>query len=124
MQSTVRITGIGTFINNLKKLEKVVDKESGESAMKSAEQLRDRIRQKAPLGPTGNLKRSPVARRYESGIAIAGVDRKKAPHAQLVEFGTSHSAPHPFFRPAVAESKGKTAENFRKDIGGAINGAF
>ena len=123
MQSSIKISGIGQLTNNLKKLRTVVDKEAGESAMKSAEQLRDRIGQKAPLGPTGRLKKSPVAKRY-GNVAIAGVDRKKAPHAHLVEFGTSHSAAHPYFRPAVAEMKSKTADNFKDDVGKSISGAF
>jgi HK97 gp10 family phage protein len=31
--------------------------------------------------------------------AIAKMNYKKAPHSALVEYGTSHSAPHPYFRP-------------------------
>jgi len=123
MQPSIRITGIGQMVKNMKKLKGVVARESGESAMKSAQQIRDRIGQKAPLGLTGRLKKSPVAKRY-GNVAIAGVDRKIAPHAHLVEFGTSHSAAHPFFRPAVAESKSKTADNFKEDVGRGIKGAF
>jgi HK97 gp10 family phage protein len=123
MQSSIKITGVGQMLNNLEKLEKAVQKEAGNSAMKSAEEIRDRIRQNAPLGPTGNLKRSPVARKY-GNVAIAGVDRKIAPHAHLVEFGTSRAPAHPFFRPAVSSKKNRVAENFREDIGRGIKRSF
>lgn len=123
MKPALKIEGLNSLKKGIENLEKTVEKAAGDSAFKSAEEIRDRIQSKAPLGPTGNLKRSPVARRY-GGVSIAGIDRKIAPHAHLVEFGTSHSAAHPFFRPAVAEWKSKVDKRFREDIGGAVRSEF
>jgi len=72
--------------------------------------LRDRARQKAPLGPTGNLRRSIFADRRRpfhdkwQPSALAGVNASIAPHAHLVEFGTVKMSARPFFRPAAEET--------------------
>jgi len=50
-----------------------------------------------------------------SGVAIIGVDTKKAFYAHFVEFGTSHSTPKPFLRPAWEKGKVQAAEAI-KDI--------
>lgn len=94
-----------------------------------AQIISNAARQNAPQGPSGDLKRSCVAkllpRKFKSSsISIAAVDSKIAPHARLVEFGTAERYPkkkkamfdkrtgifygkktvaipaHPFFRPA------------------------
>jgi HK97 gp10 family phage protein len=119
MNSAIKISGIKELNKALEDLNETIENAAGDSAMKSAEKIRDRIGQKAPLGPTGNLKRSPVARRY-GNVAGAGIDRKIAPHAHLVEFGTSRTPAHPFFRPAIAESKNRVAKNFQEDISGEV----
>jgi len=81
----------------------------------SAEEVKSALIQAAPLGPTGNLKRSPMAKKMpksEAPVVIAGIDRKKAPHAHLVEFGTVKMSAKPFFRPTWDRLKGKV----NKDI--------
>ena len=125
MKANVRLEGLSQFNRALQKLAKSTNKDdTGKLLLKNAGVIRDRIRAKAPRGPTGNLKRSPVAKLLPSGnTAIAGVDRKIAPHAGLVEFGTSHSAPHPFFRPAIDESAGKVMSNLKDGIKKQIEGA-
>lgn len=45
-----------------------------------------------------------------SGIAIIGVDYTHAFYAHFVEFGTSHSAPKPFLRPAWESGKVAAAQ--------------
>ena len=125
MKANVRLEGLSQLNRALQKLAKSTNKDdTGKLLLKNAGVIRDRIRAKAPRGPTGNLKRSPVAKLLPSGnTAIAGVDRKIAPHAGLVEFGTSHSAPHPFFRPAIDESAGKVMSNLKDGIKKQIEGA-
>ena len=123
LKITGRLEGVEKLTRKLEMLEDVVNKSRMDSSYRQAEELRDIIQQKAPLGPTGNLKRSPVAKKYPP-YAIAGVDRKIAPHAHLVEFGTSHSAAHPFLRPSIMQFKDKVPEYFREDIAKKILGAF
>lgn len=70
----------------------------------------------APLGPTGNLKSGVVEKPFQHKIkdkpaAFVAIDYRVAPHAHLVEFGTVHSAPHPFWRPAL---RGFTAAFYRR----------
>lgn len=107
----VRIEGIDELNNQLENLAKSLDAEAVEPILlDGATIIADDVRQRAPLGPTGNLKRSIGAktlRRRDKNPApsIAAIDYRIAPHAHLVERGTSRAAAHPFFRPAV-DSKG------------------
>jgi len=59
--------------------------------LKAARRLRDKIRSRAPSGPTGNLRKRIVAKRYK--IRIRNFPQvyvqAQAPHAFLVEYGTA-----------------------------------
>lgn len=70
--------------------------------------IRDRARAMAPI-KTGELKRAIYAAYGDNNktTILVGVNYKIAPHAHLVEFGHAgpHPAPpHPYMRPALAES--------------------
>jgi HK97 gp10 family phage protein len=77
------------------------------------ELVENAIRTEAPQGPTGNLKRSVKSGGYKKRAGkpyavFVTVDRKVAPHAHLVEFGSSRGqAANPFFARGVAKSKGR-----------------
>ncbi len=118
-------------LEGLNELQKTVQAMQGKNAfppgdvesllLEGAVIIADRVRQKAPLGPTGRLKKSIVAkslRRLTGDFrpAIAAVDRKIAPHAWLVEnghltTGGKHVAAHPYFRPGVDESERQAADH-------------
>lgn len=121
MKATVSIQGMEQLEKQLEKINKNMEREAKASVLRQAETLKDRITARAPVGPTGRLKRSPVARMMPEkagypAIAIAGIDRKIAPHAHLVEFGTSRAPAYPFFRPAVDECADRIEGNLRSDI--------
>jgi HK97 gp10 family phage protein len=110
----VKIEGKEELDRKLKQLIEHVDPDKLEPVLLNcAREVAETARAKAPLGPTGNLKRSLIAKlmpRSRVSIAIAAVDRKIAPHGHLVEFGHGgpHPAPaHPFFRPAWDETRDK-----------------
>jgi HK97 gp10 family phage protein len=80
--------------------------------LEGAEKVRDALKEAAPVGPTGNLKKSPIAKampKSKQPVAIAGIDRKIAPHAHFIEFGTVKMAARPFFRP--------TWDRLREEVG-------
>lgn len=118
MKLNFRFEGIGLFNSKLGKLENAVSgKATEDDALEKAKAIAEDARSRAPLGPTGNLKRSLVARLLDKRgdnprVAVAAVDRKIAPHAHFLEFGTSRMPAHPFFRPAVDAHK----EGITKDI--------
>jgi len=98
--------------------------------------VRDNVRMLAPMGPTGNLKNSIVAKTFmrqnaDQPAAFVAIDYRFGPHAHLVEFGTTdryikanlktwkarkagtsrwgyrgHMPAKPFFRPGVDMSRG------------------
>lgn len=124
-----KIEGTELLLRKLDKLSGSVDRNAIEpKVLKEAKVIADNARNKAPRGPTGNLKRSLHARmlKHKTGYAmaaIAAVDRKIAPHAHFIEFGTSKMSARPFFRPAVDECSGKAKGNLAQAIKSLIEGA-
>lgn len=107
MQPDMNLEGIDALNKQLKKLAQSMEPEEVEPMLlEGAQAIAEDARDRAPLGPTGNLKRSLTAKLLKRTgnmppVAVAAVDRKIAPHAHLVEFGTSKAPAHPFFRPSV-----------------------
>ncbi len=105
MAGQVTLEGFTKLQKKFKDLIEVLDgRELLKAMMKPARSLRNEIKRRASRGPTGNLKRSPVAKRFRRKVrgepaVFVAIDRKIAPHAHLVEFGTVRMAAKPFFRP-------------------------
>ncbi len=99
--------------------------------LKAARKVQKRIKEKAPLGPTGKLKKSTYAKALPptmtgSAVAFAGVRAKAAPHAHLVEYGHGgpHPAPpHPFIRPAWDGIKDEIRQDLAKEFGQNVEGS-
>jgi HK97 gp10 family phage protein len=79
------------------KLDRLVRAVRPEEAIKiltqGAKMIVDDAKARAVVGPTGNLKKSPQAKGlslndFQPPIALATINRKRAPHAHLLEFGT------------------------------------
>ncbi len=60
---------------------------------KGAKLIAKEVRKRAPVGPTGNLKKAVTTKKLKRwggpAPSIAAINRKKAPHAWLVTHGTS-----------------------------------
>jgi len=83
-----------------------------------------KIKRLAPLGPTGNLKKSIVAKPFQAAgpsDAFVAIDRKIAPHAHLIEYGTVKMPAKPFFRRGIEQSKGKAFAYIEKEL---LKGGF
>lgn len=122
MKLDFKFEGVGLFNSKCGKLKNSVSGPAMEKAsLEKAKVITEDARSRAPLGPTGNLKRSLVAKLLDKRgdnprVAIAAVDRKIAPHSGLVEWGTSKMAARPYFRPAVDAHKEGIASNIKKRI--------
>ncbi len=116
---TVEIEGKKEFEKTLKELAQCLSNAKVEPVlMEGAKIIATAAKAKVPRGPTGNLQRA-IKSKFLKQIsnyprsAAAVVDRKIAPHAHLIEFGTSAryqkttgrytgiGPAKPFFRPAV-----------------------
>jgi len=62
MDFNCNIQGMEQLKANSEKLAKEARKAASASVLRQAEMVRDAIRTKAPQGPTGNLKRSAIAK--------------------------------------------------------------
>jgi len=119
MGLTFKIEGVLEAVKALDKVSNSLKgKAMGKTLLKQAETIAEDARDRAPLGPTGNLKRSLHAKLLDEKtrfptVAIAAVDRKIAPHGHLIEFGTSKMSARPFFRPAVDAHANKVISNIK-----------
>lgn len=128
MKQSIYLKGIEELERNTNRLLKEVH--SGETALllEQARLVRDRIKQKAPLGPTGNLKKATYASALPetttgNAVAFAGIRPRKAPHGHLLEFGTVKMRPHPFVRPAWDEMKEEVRKNIKEGLKRLVEGA-
>ena len=130
MVQSITLEGLPELEKKFGKLIAIIDKnETEQELLKSAEMLRDDIKRRAPLGPTGNLRRGIVAKLFRRKIirnpaAFVAVDYSIAPHAHLVEYGHGgpHPAPaHPFFRPALDALTNKIITKIEQGIWRIIN---
>lgn len=153
MKQQVRIDGLDNLDRDFRRVAKAFDSKHVErAAINSAEIIRKQAERNAPRGPTGNLKDAiitkPLKRTDTLASAVAGVDRKKAPHAYWVEYGgnkvrrpknatvmydqrtgkvygteVARMPAQPYFRPAVMSRGKAAADNFWKELERLVNGA-
>jgi len=138
MKASIYITkqSLAQFERQANKLIKEVNEGKTKILGDQAKLVRDRIREKAPMGPPtdkkpGSLKKaaySAVIPPSMNGpaVAFAGIRPRKAPHAHLVEFGHGgpHPAPpHPFVRPAWDGVKDEVRNNIANALGKTVEGA-
>lgn len=138
---TIEIQGKEEFEKTLLALAKALPNDKVEPVMlEGAKVVAATAKAKAPKGPTGNLKKGVKAKllRQVSNYprsAAAAVDRKIAPHAYIIEYGTkpryqksgryTGSGPaRPFFRPAVDTNKGRIQEEVITKLGNLIDSAM
>lgn len=115
-----------------KKLEKIEKKfgydEVEPITFKAVKIIEPVLKAKAPRGPTGNLKRAVVVKKMPksdqfSPTSIVAIDRKIAPHAGLVEFGSSRNSGKPYFRPAWDVTKGPVLALVTSEFKRLVKGA-
>ena len=129
MASNIRIEGLSQAIKKLNKLERAFGSDglnTKRELLSIAETVKSNIQAEAPVGPTGNLKRSVVAKTFQRQIknkpaAFTAVHYRTAPHAHLVEYGHvtasgSHTAANPFFRRGVERSRAYVMMRIKKMI--------
>ncbi|MGE5553299.1 MAG: HK97-gp10 family putative phage morphogenesis protein [Betaproteobacteria bacterium] len=124
---TVRLDGLKELEAKIQEVRDSLAPEKVEPVLlEGAQIIADRIREKAPKGPTGRLKEAATARQLKRlgkgpAPAVAALDRKIAPHAHLVEYG--HKTPSggrvpakPYFRPAVDETERTAARHVMQKL--------
>lgn len=113
----LRVKGVEQAIKGLRKFQRELENELFEGVLSAARPVATEIRNRAPKGPTGNLRKSIQYGRLRKRLgrniaAYVRISYRTAPHAHLVEFGsgprstkggksTGVSPPRPFFRPVV-----------------------
>lgn len=136
---TLQVQGLDELKKRLQKLANAIEGSQVEQILLDAAQpIADQARAWAPEGPTGNLKRALLAKKLQrkgrkTAPVIAAVDRKIAPHAHLVEYGsqgrqhksgksTGSMPAKPYFRPAVDARKGDAARIIEDGLRRLIEG--
>lgn len=117
-----KVEGLAEFADAVEKLKgKVSGEDVRKVLMRGAFVIRDEAKARVPVD-TGKLKESIIAtygkKDPDDLNVLVGVKYGKggAPHAHLVEFGTSKMPPRPFFRPAVSSKKTEAGEKIAEGL--------
>jgi len=141
MDINIEIQGKEAFEKTLLALAKSLPNDKVEPVMmEGAKVIAAAAKAKAPQGPTGNLKKGVKAKFLRQignypRSAAAAVDRKIAPHAYIIEYGTKPRYQKsgrytgigpaiPFFRPAVDTNKGRIQDEVITKLGNLIDSAM
>jgi len=141
MDIDIEIQGKEAFEKTLLALAKALPNDKVEPVMmEGAKVIAAAAKAKAPQGPTGNLKKGVKAKFLRQignypRSAAAAVDRKIAPHAYIIEYGTKPRYQKsgrytgigpaiPFFRPAVDTNKGRIQDEVITKLGNLIDSAM
>ena len=95
MDTTIHVEGVDDLATTIDRMIEGVKPSKIEPVLsKAAGTVASEARKRAPVGPSGNLKKSvrkkKLVRSWETSAAyIVALDRRKAPHAWLVTHGTS-----------------------------------
>lgn len=128
---TIKLDGIEGALAQFNKFDKESRVAMRKVVKKSATRLRKAIVSRAPLGPTGNLKKSITASYASDGFSakVGPKSGKGGSHAHLVEFGhmvvvggqlRGHSPAKPFIVPSAEEESPKYLKDVKDGIKGAI----
>jgi len=141
MDINIEIQGKEAFEKTLLALAKSLPNNKVEPLMlEGAKVIAAVAKAKAPQGPTGKLKKAVKAKLLKQisnypRSAAAAVDRKIAPHAYIIEYGTKPryqksgrytgiGSAQPFFRPAVDTNKGRIQDEVITKLGNLIDSAM
>jgi len=113
--------GLAEFQKNIDKIIKTMGSDKAADIVFEAAKIgRDAVKNNAPVGKTGNLKKSIVAHKFAkqnklSPAAFIGIWRGTGEgsgrHAHLLEFGTVKMKKRPFFRRGI---RGAQSDMFNK----------
>jgi HK97 gp10 family phage protein len=117
MNANLTITGMDALMARFGKLAKSVDYGEGQKITKGgADELRNKMKDRAPMGKTGNLKRGIISKNMAKSSVPVSIVVSNAKHSRLVEYGHAgpHPAgPHPYFRPTVDSDGPRIAQEMR-----------
>lgn len=119
----IGIEGVDEILANIsKKLNKVTGQEAKKVFMRAAMIAVREIRDLAPLGPTGNLKKGVFADYGDpkKSNVLVGMNYKISPHAHFLEYGTVKMRAQPYFRPGITASRSAIAASLIQGMRGLI----
>lgn len=120
----MKITGADKLERALRELGTEVAGRLGTNAVRAGARVIARdAKRRAPVGETGDLKKSvkvpkQVDRTANSRVAYAG---SKLFYSRFVEFGTSRAPAKPFLRPAMDEQAQAAVQKMLDNLGAGIN---
>jgi len=128
MKFDVKVEGQDMLIKNIDGLDKSVIRDIQKALTSGADIVTERTKANIRSNfkkKTGRLESSPVTRQMPQKlgwalVSISAIDRKKAPHAHLHEFGTSKMPARPFQRPAFDNSKGEIERLINNALSAAV----
>lgn len=128
MRMTMQVEGLDQALKKVNAMFNALDPKKIEKVLlKGAQTVSKESRRRAPERE-GKLKKAHKARvskrrRKDGAGAFSAIDRKIAPHAHLVEYGTVKMTAQPFFRPAVDATEAQVKDQVEGDLKALVDGA-
>ena len=126
MVEVSRITGAAVLERVLKRLPGQISERLLANALRAGGRvIQEEARARVPV-KTGRLRDSIIVTKVPSegqGVVVTVGTSRKAPYGHLVEFGTRHSSPRPFLRPAFDARAGEALDKIGDTLGRAIDRA-
>jgi HK97 gp10 family phage protein len=125
---TMKVEGLDQALRKVNAMFNALDPRKVELVLlKGAKTVSKESQRRAPRRE-GTLKKAHKARvskrrRKDGAGAFSAIDRKIAPHAHLVEYGTVKMKAQPFFRPAVDATEGQVKAQVEGDLKALVDGA-
>lgn len=128
MRLTMQVEGLDKALKKVNAMFHALDPLKVEKVLlKGAKTVSAESKRRAPERE-GTLKKAHKARvsrrrRKDGAGAFSAIDRKIAPHAHLVEYGTVKTQANPFFRPAVDATEAQVKAQVEGDSKALVDGA-
>lgn len=120
---SVEIEGLDELNRKIKKLSDTFEiKNVKKAARKPAGIIQNKVKSKAPVGPTGDLRRSVITKELDN-VWIAAIDQSVAWYAFLIEFGLGQMSENPFFSEGVKQAAPQASKEFKKNLKSLVDKA-
>lgn len=128
MTVKVRLTGVPKAIAEMGKLARAIQRKAlAEAASEGLQPVLEEAQRLAPVGETGRLKASLKKQVWEiddDEVEFEVIsDPDVAFYGHMIEYGTRHSEPRPFLRPALDAKKGEAEAKVRQILAARIGKA-
>lgn len=116
------LNGLNNFLRHIAGIDQSLSTGAKNVVKQNALEMEAKAKMLAPVGDTGNLKRSISTTITESSDGIKAEVSTNVEYAPHVEFGTSRQQAQPFFNPAYEAQKAQFESDMERVLRDGVDG--